>query len=114
MVERYLMSKHTGAKVEQLGRTLPDAQTNRQVQNNCSEQYKCISYLQEVSNDTKKTVIYYYGVKGHGKGLFDAMSGVGLKTPLKKAIVKENSFYDTAENVYEFISEKMKDDDTKI
>ena len=52
----------------------------------------------------KKFFVYYYGIKGHGKGLVDAMSGFGLKTPLRKAIVTENVFYDSAQKVYEFIS----------
>ena len=62
----------------------------------------------------KKTFVYYYGVKCNGKGLIDAMSGFGLKTPFKKALVTEVVFYDSAQKVYEFISEKMKDDESKI
>ena len=58
----------------------------------------------------KKTFVYYYGAKGHGKGLVDAMSGFGLKTPLRKAIVTEDVFCDSTQKVYEFISEKMKDE----
>ena len=61
-----------------------------------------------------KTIICYYGVKGHVKGLVDTMSGFGLKTPLRMAIVTENIFYDTAEKVHEYFQNKMKDDDCKI
>ena len=38
------------------------------------------------------------------------MSGFGLKTSLRKAIVTEDVFCDSAQKVYEFISEKMKDE----
>ena len=56
----------------------------------------------------KKTFVYYYGVTGHGKGLVDAMSEFAIKTPLRKSIVTKDVFYDLAQRVYEFISEKMK------
>ena len=36
---------------------------------------------------TKKTYIYYYRMNDDSKGLVDAMSGFGLKTPLRKAII---------------------------
>lgn len=49
-----------------------------------------------------KTFIHYNGIKYHGKGLVDAMSGFGFKTPLGKAIVTD-VFYDSAQNVHEFI-----------
>ena len=62
----------------------------------------------------KKMFVYYYCVKGHGKGLVYAVSGFRLKTPSRKAIVTEDAFYDSAQKVYEFISEKMKDDESKI
>ena len=42
------------------------------------------------------------------------MIGFGLKTPLRKAIVIEDVFYDSAQKVFEFISEKMKRDERKI
>ena len=31
--------------------------------------------------------IIYYGVNSHGKGLVDAMSGLGVKGPLSNAII---------------------------
>ena len=49
---------------------------------NCSAQYKCKNvypiYLR-LSKTLQKIIIVYYGEKGHGKGLVDAMSGFGLK-----------------------------------
>ena len=52
--------------------------------------------------------------KGHKKGLVDAISGFGPKTPLMKAVVTEDFCYDSAQKAYEFISEKMKGDERKI
>ena len=40
--------------------------------------------------------------------------GLGKKKPLRKAIVTEDVFYDSAQKVYEVISEKMKDDKSKV
>ena len=45
-----------------------------------------------VSMSQKKTIVTYYGVKRHRNELVDAMSGFGLKTPLRKAIVTKNIF----------------------
>ena len=40
--------------------------------------------------------------------MVDAMSEFAIKTPLRKAIVTKDVFYDLAQRVYEFISEKWK------
>ena len=32
-------------------------------------------------------IYIYYGAPGHGKGLVDAMSGFGVKGPLRKAVI---------------------------
>ena len=53
-----------------------------------------------------KAFICYYGVKGHAKGLVDAMSGFGLKTPLQRAIVTNNIFVNTAQDIFTFISNR--------
>ena len=56
----------------------------------------------------------YYGEKGHGKGLVDAMSGFGLKTPLRNAIVMENVFYDSAEKVHAYFMGKEQEGCKKV
>ena len=84
---------------------------------NCGEQYKCLNVFpifHQLAMKRKKMFVYYYCVKGHGKGLVDAVSGFRLKTPSRRAIVTEDAFCDSAQKVYEFISEKMKDDESKI
>ena len=42
------------------------------------------------------------------------MSGFGVKTPLRKGIVRGNFFFDSARKIYDFCSDLMKDDDHKI
>ena len=51
----------------------------------CSSQYYCLHvfrYHLNLTQEINKPVILYYGVNGHGRGLVDAMSGFGVKSPL--------------------------------
>jgi hypothetical protein len=72
---------------------------------NCSTQYCSKSVFARYSSlavELQKTIILYYGVNGHGRGLVDAMSGFGLKTPLRKKIVTHDFYFNTAEELAEF------------
>ena len=60
---------------------------------NCSTQYKSkyvFKQWQILAMKTQKMVIVYYGVSGHGKGLVDAMSGFGVKGPLRREVITSN------------------------
>ena len=73
---------------------------------NCSVQYKSkgvFNFWRELSKSCGKTVIVYYGVAGHGKGTVDAMSGFGVKDPIRKAIVQEDFFFNSSEDVYNYL-----------
>ena len=73
---------------------------------NCSTQYKCkyVFYQwRSLAMKLDKTFIVYYGVSGHGKGLVDAMSGFGVKTPVKNAIVNEDFFFNNTEKLQEYL-----------
>lgn len=62
---------------------------------NCFTQYKSrfvFANWKELSKETKKTVIVYYGVSGHGRGLLDSMGSFGVKEPIKKRIVSRIFF----------------------
>ena len=75
---------------------------------NCSSQYKSKYVLHEwkkLAESVQKTVIVYYGVKGHGKGLVDAMSGFGVKTPLKRAIITEDFFFNKSVHLNRYLQE---------
>ena len=57
---------------------------------NCATQYKSkyvFQQWQSLAKETIKTVIVYYGVSGHGKGLEDAMHGFGVKGPHPTSII---------------------------
>ena len=83
---------------------------------NCGTQYCCRfvfeSYL-KLSKQIDKPIILYYGINGHRKGLVDAMSGFGVKSPLRRAIVTNDFLFNTAEELELFLKETFKDDDRK-
>jgi len=58
-------------------------------------------------------VLVYYGAAGHGKGLVDAMSGFGVKGPLRKAVVTEDFHYSSAEEIYNYVSKLFESDEKK-
>ena len=79
---------------------------------NCSAQYKCkfvFALLQDLAINLSKMIIYYYGVKGHGKGLVDATSGFGIKTPLRNAIMTEDKYFNSAKEVYDYFMQTNND-----
>lgn len=79
---------------------------------NCSTQY-CSRYLfgfyRSLSMKMNKPILYYYGVNGHGRGLVDAMSGFGVKSIIRRAIVTEDFWYETLDDLIPFL-EKYKND----
>ena len=83
---------------------------------NCSTQYKCkyvFKRWQILAKETSKTVIVYYGVSGHGKGLVDAMSGFEVKGPLQRKVITSNLNYSNASDIHEFLTNKFHADDKK-
>ena len=73
---------------------------------NCSSQY-CCQYVfqsyQKLAAELNKTIILYYGVNGHGRGLVDAMSGFGIKSPLRRKIVTDDFVFNYAEELVLFL-----------
>ena len=83
---------------------------------NCSAQYKCkyiFALLRDLALNIQKTIIFYYGVKGHGKGLVDAMSGFGIKGSLRNAIITKDRYFNSAEDVHSYLSEINNDQKKK-
>ena len=83
---------------------------------NCGSQYCSLHVFQSykwLSKDLGKTIILYYGVNGHGRGLVDAMSGFGLKTPLRREIVTNDFMFNTAEELFEYLEQRFASDDSK-
>ena len=54
------------------------------------------------------TVIVYYG-----KGLVDAMSGFGVKRPLRRAVITSNFSYSNSLDIYNYLTETLSNNDKK-
>ena len=83
---------------------------------NCSTQYKCkhvFKRWQILAKETSKTVIVYYGVSGHGKGLVDAMSGFEVKGPLRREVITSDLNYSNASDIHKFLTNKFHADNKK-
>ena len=63
--------------------------------------------------ELNKTICLYYGVPGHGKGTVDAMSSWGAKNPTKKAILRDNHTFSSAEQIQEFLASLFDHDKLK-
>ena len=53
-----------------------------------------------LAKEISKTVIIYYGVSGHAKGLVDAMSSFGVKWSLWKEIITFNFNYSNVSDIH--------------
>ena len=76
---------------------------------NCSQQYKsCFGFAnwRALAKEYNKTIILYYGVSGHGKGLVDSMSSFRVKGPFRKSIITEKNFFNDVEQVKEHLEQK--------
>ena len=107
-VTRDLLSKYPDYK---------DFPTVRIKSDNCSTQYCCLHVFRrylDLAKEINKPVILYYGVNGHGRGLVDAMSGFGVKSPLRRKIVVEDFFFGSADELCIFLQETFQDDPRKI
>ena len=83
---------------------------------NCSTQYKCKSifrYWNNLAKSKHTKVILYYGASGHGKGLVDAMSASGVKSPLTRAVITHNLQYSNAEDVHQYLIDLFQNDANK-
>ena len=83
---------------------------------NCATQYKSkwvFRYWLVISIKQQKIIIFYCGVTGHGKGLVDAMSGFGVKGPVCRAIITQKFDYNSAEDIYVFLTELFDEDHAK-
>ena len=77
---------------------------------NCTCQYKSrkvFNFYQNLAKKLGKTIIVYYGVSGHGKGLVDAMSAFGVKSPLRRAVVTQDFKYNCANDIKNFLEERF-------
>ena len=83
---------------------------------NCSTQYKSkyvFNFWPSLAKKLNKTISVYYGVSGHGKNLVDAMSGFGIKGPIRRAAVTKNFLFTTAEDIYSYLYNLFEIDEKK-
>jgi hypothetical protein len=83
---------------------------------NASDQYCCLyvfGMYHQIAREIKKPVLLHFGINGHGRGLVDAMSGFGVKTPLRKAIVRDDYFPESEEDLKNFLDKVHAGDETK-
>ena len=51
------------------------------------------------------------GIQGHGKGLVDAMSFFGVKGPLKHAILTDDKWFSSSEEMVSYLQGLQTDND---
>jgi hypothetical protein len=111
-------TSHDGAFVDLVMRDIMDRQgvtsgsTILVKTDNCKVQYKSrlpFRCYQNLCDDYGVNIVKTYGAPGHGKGLVDAMSSFGVKSPLRNAVVTKDMWFPTAESMVEYLSEEMSD-----
>ena len=73
---------------------------------NAPTQYKsrhAFALLQKLANEFNVRIIRTYGAAGHGKGTIDAMSSFGVKNVLRRDIVTHDIFFDTSEEIFDYL-----------
>ena len=66
---------------------------------NCPTQFKSrivFASIRKLVIKYKLKIVWFYGEPGHGKGLVDAMSSFGCKSPLRQMVINHYKWYDTA------------------
>ena len=89
---------------------LPEQSIIRKKPDNCSTQYKCrwtFGENREREMTSKKTIVCYYGSSGHGRGLVDGMSSWGVKNPLRKEIINNDFYMNSAEDMVDLFKGKQ-------
>ena len=93
---------------------LPEIIRNKS--DNCSIHYKCGKAFNEYLKLAKKynrNLIKYYVPAGHGKGLVDAMSAFGVKTPRLKAVITHNFRYNSSQDICNMLQSRFESDNQK-
>ena len=74
---------------------------------NCATQYKS-KYVFKVFHilavKMQKKIVSIYGTSGHGKRLVNAMSGFGVKAPIRRAVLTEDFSYRKAKDIFDYLA----------
>lgn len=109
--------KYVSLVVKDLLSQSPEAEIYRFRSDNCSVQYKChwvFGFWRSLAQELQKPIVVYYGEPGHGKGTVDAMSGFGVKTPIRTAIVTKDIFFNSSEDVLDYLQNLFEADNNKV
>ena len=83
---------------------------------NCSTQYKSqfiFNSLKKITHNFNINIAWFYGIAGHGRGIVDAMSSFGCKSILRNVIINNDTMFDNAFEICEFLK-KCNDDSNKF
>ena len=79
---------------------------------NCTSQYKSQYIFEGLKRMAMKydiNIVWFYGIPGHGRGLVDAMSSFGCKSILRDAVIYEDMWFNSAEEMVSFLREVTND-----
>ena len=83
---------------------------------NCSSQFKSkyvFSLMRQLAIAKQISIFWFYGEHGHGRGLVDSMSHFGCKGPLRYQITSTDAWFETAEEMLEYLKLHFENDDSK-
>ena len=64
-------------------------------------------FWRNLAKELDRIIIVYYGVAGHGKGLVDPAGGFGVKDPIRKAIIIEDWFFNSANDIVTYLDKNI-------
>ena len=82
----------------------------------CQEQYKCkftFYEMKKLATEFGIKIIWFYGEPGNGCGLIGAMSSFGCKRQLRQEIVTNDSWFQNAEEIVQFLTQSFSTDNSK-
>ena len=59
------------------------------------------------------TICWLYGERGHDKGTIDSMSSFGCKTPMRRAIVLQDVWFENVAEMVVFLNDRFESDESK-
>ena len=83
---------------------------------NCSTQYKSRFVFQgllDIAKENNIHITWFFGEAGHGRGLIDAMAWFGCEGPLSEAIIFEDKFFSSAQEMVDYLGTRFMSDVTK-
>ena len=83
---------------------------------NAPSQYKSMYVFHNtrvLAMEQNLTICWLYGERGHGKGTIDSMSSFRCKTPMRRAIVSQDVWFENAAEMVVFLNDRFESDESK-